>query len=112
MEEEHFDPREESLVPGEGDLEKVLRPKQFEDFTGQQKVLDNLKVFVEAAKRRKKYKVFELYLKGPEKYSGDYGYGLNAPIRIHAISREDAIKQIKPKLRKDEKILSLKKLYE
>lgn len=53
MEEEHFDPREESLVPGEGDLEKVLRPKQFEDFTGQQKVLDNLKVFVEAAKRRK-----------------------------------------------------------
>src|SRR5206468_3688776 len=32
--------------------EKVLRPLDFEDFTGQQKVVENLKVFVQAAKQR------------------------------------------------------------
>lgn len=34
------------------ELEKVLRPKLFNDFTGQEKILDNLSVFVEAAKKR------------------------------------------------------------
>lgn len=34
------------------ELEKVLRPKMFHDFTGQEKILDNLSVFVEAAKKR------------------------------------------------------------
>src|SRR5690606_4059859 len=34
------------------ELEKVLRPKLFHDFTGQEKILDNLSVFVEAAKKR------------------------------------------------------------
>lgn len=34
------------------ELERVLRPKYFNDFTGQQKILDNLSIFVEAAKKR------------------------------------------------------------
>lgn len=34
------------------DLERVLRPKAFDDFTGQRKVLDNLEVFVQAAMKR------------------------------------------------------------
>jgi Holliday junction DNA helicase RuvB len=34
------------------DLERVLRPKTFDDFTGQRKVLDNLDVFVKAALQR------------------------------------------------------------
>lgn len=34
------------------ELERVLRPKSFGDFQGQDKVLENLKVFVTAAKRR------------------------------------------------------------
>ena len=34
------------------ELERVLRPKYFDDFTGQQKILDNLSVFVEATKKR------------------------------------------------------------
>lgn len=34
------------------DADRVLRPRSFSDFTGQQKVLDNLKIFVEAAKMR------------------------------------------------------------
>lgn len=34
------------------DIERVLRPKSFDDFTGQKKVLDNLDVFVKAALKR------------------------------------------------------------
>lgn len=34
------------------DIERVLRPKSFDDFTGQRKVLDNLDVFVKAALKR------------------------------------------------------------
>jgi Holliday junction DNA helicase RuvB len=30
----------------------VLRPQQFEDFTGQHKILANLKIFVQAARQR------------------------------------------------------------
>ena len=36
----------------EGEIERALRPLSFSDFTGQDKVLENLKVFVEAARRR------------------------------------------------------------
>tara|TARA_B110000003_G_scaffold274353_1_gene314149 strand:+ start:182 stop:1201 length:1020 start_codon:yes stop_codon:yes gene_type:complete len=34
------------------EIEKVLRPKQFEDFEGQEKIIDNLEVFIKAAKQR------------------------------------------------------------
>lgn len=34
------------------EIEKVLRPKLFSDFEGQDKIVDNLKVFIEAAKQR------------------------------------------------------------
>lgn len=34
------------------EFEQVLRPKQFEDFEGQEKIIDNLKVFIQAAKQR------------------------------------------------------------
>ncbi len=37
---------------GEGRVENLLRPKTFEDYVGQKKVTDNLKVFVESAKKR------------------------------------------------------------
>ncbi len=49
---EHLDPDPEKLSSTERELEKVLRPQVFEDFTGQQKILDNIKVFVQAAKLR------------------------------------------------------------
>ena len=49
MEEESFDYREEAEKHGEQDYDKVLRPKRLEDFAGQPKVVDNLRVFVEAA---------------------------------------------------------------
>ncbi|MDH3796449.1 MAG: Holliday junction branch migration DNA helicase RuvB, partial [Flavobacteriaceae bacterium] len=49
---EHLDPSSEHFSPEELDIERALRPISFEDFTGQVKVLDNLKVFVQAANLR------------------------------------------------------------
>ncbi len=42
----------EQLSPTERELEKVLRPSDFTDFSGQQGVVDNLRVFVKAARMR------------------------------------------------------------
>ncbi len=47
-----LDASSENLNPTERELERVLRPSAFDDFTGQAKIIDNLKIFVEAAKRR------------------------------------------------------------
>jgi len=49
---ESFDYREDNIPSQDQELDKVLRPKSFDDFSGQKKVLENLSVFVEAAKRR------------------------------------------------------------
>lgn len=49
---ENLDPNPKNYNPEELDLEKKLRPLTFDDFTGQEQVLDNLKVFVEAANQR------------------------------------------------------------
>lgn len=49
---ESFDYREEEGLSKEEEIDKVLRPKKFSDFAGQKKVLENLEVFVEAAKKR------------------------------------------------------------
>ena len=47
-----FDIRDEQVNKEEKDLENALRPLRFDDFNGQQAVVDNLRVFVEAAKYR------------------------------------------------------------
>ena len=49
---EDFDIRDEQLSQGEKDFENALRPLKFDDFSGQASVVDNLEVFVEAAKYR------------------------------------------------------------
>ena len=49
---EDFDIHEERLSSAEKDFENALRPLKFDDFSGQQKVVENLRVFVEAAKYR------------------------------------------------------------
>lgn len=49
---EDFDPRNEHSSSSDKELERVLRPKAFGDFTGQEHVLGNLKVFVKAARQR------------------------------------------------------------
>ena len=49
---EDFDIREERYSGVEKDFENALRPLSFRDFSGQQKIVENLEVFVEAAKFR------------------------------------------------------------
>ncbi|MDP3312061.1 Holliday junction branch migration DNA helicase RuvB [Lutibacter sp.] len=49
---ENLNPDKENFSPEELDVEKKLRPLTFDDFTGQEQILENLKVFVEAANLR------------------------------------------------------------
>ena len=49
---EEFDIHKENRASAEKEFEKALRPLQFGDFSGQPKVVENLQVFVEAAKFR------------------------------------------------------------
>lgn len=49
---EHLDPTSDHLTPESLDIEKALRPLSFNDFTGQEQVLENLSVFVKAANLR------------------------------------------------------------
>lgn len=49
---ENLNPERDSLSKIDLELDKALRPKQFDDFSGQPKVVENLKVFVSAAKMR------------------------------------------------------------
>ena len=51
--EEDFDIREARLPESEREYENALRPLSFHDFSGQAKVVENLKVFVMAARMRK-----------------------------------------------------------
>jgi Holliday junction DNA helicase RuvB len=43
---------EGALAPEEREVEQRLRPAQFADFAGQEKILENLRIFVQAAKGR------------------------------------------------------------
>ena len=52
MREDYLKGDSEEQGAAERDLEKALRPLSFDDFTGQQKIVDNIKVFVQAAKQR------------------------------------------------------------
>ena len=49
---ESLDPTKENLNPEEVEIDKALRPLNFTDFNGQKSVIDNLKIFVEAANQR------------------------------------------------------------
>lgn len=49
--EEDFNIRKQR-IDTDKDFERALRPEQFDDFSGQEKIIDNLRVFVQAAKKR------------------------------------------------------------
>ncbi len=49
---ENLNPSSENFSPEEFDIEKTLRPLSFQDFAGQDQVLENLKIFVQAANQR------------------------------------------------------------
>ena len=52
MRENYLEANSEGMEFSEKEIEKTLRPLFFADFTGQQKVVANLKIFVEAARQR------------------------------------------------------------
>ena len=49
---QNLDPTDQNLSSEEHDIEKVLRPLSFDDFSGQEQVLENLQIFVKAAVER------------------------------------------------------------
>ncbi|MFN5355519.1 MAG: Holliday junction branch migration DNA helicase RuvB, partial [Bacteroidota bacterium] len=52
MREPHLESNNEHMSSAERDIEKVLRPSDFGDFTGQDAVVENLRIFVRAAVQR------------------------------------------------------------
>lgn len=52
MREDYLQPDDENFSSEEKEIERALRPLDFSDFTGQHKVVDNLKIFVKAAQKR------------------------------------------------------------
>lgn len=52
MREDYLSADKENLSQADKEVEKALRPMVFDDFAGQEKVVDNIKIFVQAAKRR------------------------------------------------------------
>ena len=52
MRQDYLRADREGQSPGEREVEKALRPGYFGEFFGQDKVVDNVKVFVEAARKR------------------------------------------------------------
>lgn len=49
---ENLDPSGDNFTPDELEVERKLRPQSFDEFEGQEKILDNLKIFVQAANLR------------------------------------------------------------
>lgn len=52
MQEEDFDIRQHRSRESDKDIEKALRPLEFDDFRGQEGIISNLRVFVQAARMR------------------------------------------------------------
>ncbi|PIB36766.1 Holliday junction DNA helicase RuvB [Reichenbachiella sp. 5M10] len=79
MREDYLNSDGEDMVPEEVEFEKALRPLSFDDFSGQQKVVDNIKIFVQAAKQRSE-PLDHVLLHGPP--------GLGKTTLSHIISNE------------------------
>ena len=79
MREDYLSADSEGLSSSEKEFEKALRPLSFDDFTGQDKVVENLKIFVGAAKLREE-PLDHVLLHGPP--------GLGKTTLSHIISNE------------------------
>ena len=76
---ENLNPEEENLSSAEKEAERALRPILFDDFSGQEGVVDNLRVFVQAAKQRQEA-LDHVLLHGPP--------GLGKTTLAHIISQD------------------------
>jgi len=79
MREDYLQADGEEFSQSEKEFEKALRPLSFEDFAGQDKIIENLKIFVEAAKMREE-PLDHVLLHGPP--------GLGKTTLSHIISNE------------------------
>lgn len=79
MREDYLSGEPAGLNPADKEFEKALRPQSFSDFFGQDKVIENIKIFVEAAKRRDE-PLDHVLLHGPP--------GLGKTTLSHIISNE------------------------
>lgn len=61
----NLNPDSEHLGSSDRELEKALRPIQFDDFSGQEAIVDNLRIFVLAAKQREEA-LDHVLLHGPQ----------------------------------------------
>lgn len=52
MQNPHLDPTGDNFTGEEQQIDKALRPKSLQDFSGQPKIVDNLEVFIQAALKR------------------------------------------------------------
>lgn len=76
---ENLDANNEKLTNTDKDYEKALRPVEFNDFSGQESVVDNLRIFVQAAKQREEA-LDHVLLHGPP--------GLGKTTLAHIISND------------------------
>ncbi|MDD2288796.1 MAG: Holliday junction branch migration DNA helicase RuvB [Bacteroidales bacterium] len=76
---ENLDPNITRLNNKEKDFERALRPSEFESFAGQPQIIENLKIFVQAAKEREE-SLDHVLLHGPP--------GLGKTTLSHIISNE------------------------
>lgn len=75
----HLDPSDDNFSPEEKKFDRALRPEMLGDFAGQQKIVDNLDVFIQAAKLREEA-LDHVLLHGPP--------GLGKTTLSHIISNE------------------------
>lgn len=76
---DNLDPTGSHLSAVEKEIEKVLRPTEFVDFAGQENIIENLRIFVQAAKQRKE-SLDHVLLHGPP--------GLGKTTLSHIIANE------------------------
>lgn len=79
MQNEHIDATADKQTAHDKEVERALRPKVLLDFSGQPKIVENLQIFIEAAKKRKEA-LDHVLLHGPP--------GLGKTTLSHIISNE------------------------